>query len=117
MATILTQEQLEKRKAEARKEEIRQNVKSHCTKIRDGIRENGTTSGERAIWELGDYEIRLRSSLCEYAAICRITNNKSSGWCLTSDGVSVFSGIQSIMLIVSTTILPSSIPVQYDRVI
>ncbi len=52
MATILTQEQLEKRKAEARKEEIRQNVKSHCTKIRDGIRENGTTSGERAIWEL-----------------------------------------------------------------
>ena len=52
MATILTQEQLEKRKAEVRKEEIRQNVKSHCTKIRDGIRENGTTSGERAIWEL-----------------------------------------------------------------
>ena len=50
--TILTQEQLESRKAEARKEEIRQNVKSHCTKIRDGIRENGTTSGERAIWEL-----------------------------------------------------------------
>ena len=37
MATILTQEQLEKRKAEARKEEIRQNVKSHCTKIRDGL--------------------------------------------------------------------------------
>lgn len=50
--TILTQEQLESRKAEARKEEIRQNVKSHCTKIRDGIRNNGTTSGERAIWEL-----------------------------------------------------------------
>ena len=49
---ILTQEQLEIRKAEARKEEIRQNVKSHCTKIRDGIRDNGTTSGERAIWEL-----------------------------------------------------------------
>ena len=52
MAAILTQEQLEIRKAEARKEEIRQNVKSHCTKIRDGIRENGNTSGERAIWEL-----------------------------------------------------------------
>lgn len=52
MVSILTQEQLAKRKAEARKEEIRQNVKSHCTKIRDGIRDNGTTSGERAIWEL-----------------------------------------------------------------
>lgn len=52
MTAILTQEQLERRKAEARKEEIRQNVKSHCTKIRDGIRNNGTTSGERAIWEL-----------------------------------------------------------------
>lgn len=52
MAAILTQEQLEIRKKEARKEEIRQNVKSHCTKIRDGIRDNGTTSGERAIWEL-----------------------------------------------------------------
>lgn len=52
MTTILTQEQLKERKKEARKEEIRQNVKSHCTKIRDGIRENGTTSGERAIWEL-----------------------------------------------------------------
>ena len=52
MATILTKEQLDNRKAEARKEEIRQNVKSHCTKIRDGIRDNGTTSGERAIWEL-----------------------------------------------------------------
>lgn len=52
MTLILTPEQLEQRKAEARKEEIRQNVKSHCTKIRDGIRNNGTTSGERAIWEL-----------------------------------------------------------------
>ena len=52
MASILTQEQLNARKAAARKEEIRQNVKSHCTKIRDGIRENGSTSGERAIWEL-----------------------------------------------------------------
>lgn len=52
MAAILTKEQLEQRKVEARKEEIRQNVKSHCTKIRDGIRNNGTTSGERAIWEL-----------------------------------------------------------------
>lgn len=52
MGTILTQAQLENRKAEARKDEIRQNVKSHCTKIREGIRVNGTTSGERAIWEL-----------------------------------------------------------------
>ena len=52
MGIILTQAQLENRKAEARKDEIRQNVKSHCTKIREGIRVNGTTSGERAIWEL-----------------------------------------------------------------
>jgi hypothetical protein len=49
---ILTEEQLKERKDKARKEEIRQNVKSHCTKIRDGIRANGSTSGERAIWEL-----------------------------------------------------------------
>ena len=49
---ILTEEQLKARKEEARKEEIRQNVKNHCTKIRDGICNNGTTSGERAIWEL-----------------------------------------------------------------
>lgn len=49
---ILTGEQLKERKDKARKEEIRQNVKSHCTKIRDGIRANGSTSGERAIWEL-----------------------------------------------------------------
>ena len=52
MTDILTKELLNKRKDEARKEEIRQNMKSHCTKIRDGIRENGATSGERAIWEL-----------------------------------------------------------------
>lgn len=52
MIEILTKEELNKKKNEARKEEIRQNMKSHCTKIRDGIRENGTTSGERAIWEL-----------------------------------------------------------------
>lgn len=49
---ILTENQLKERKDKARKEEIRQNVKSHCTKIRDGIRANGSTSGERAIWEL-----------------------------------------------------------------
>ena len=30
---ILTEEQLKERKDKARKEEIRQNVKSHCTKI------------------------------------------------------------------------------------
>lgn len=50
--SILTQEQLDEKKKEARKREIRQNVKSHCTKIKDGIRKNGSTSGNRAIWEL-----------------------------------------------------------------
>ena len=49
---ILTEQQLKERKEKARKEEIRQNVKSHCTQIRDGIQNNGSTSGERAIWEL-----------------------------------------------------------------
>lgn len=49
---ILTTEQLESQKKDAREREIRQNVKSHCTKIRDGIRKNGSTSGNRAIWEL-----------------------------------------------------------------
>ena len=49
---ILTPEQLEQKKDENRKSEIRQNVKSHCTKIRDGINKNGSTSGNRAIWEL-----------------------------------------------------------------
>lgn len=50
--TILTNEELNLRKKEARKHEIRQNVKSHCTKIRDGIRKNSSTSANRAIWEL-----------------------------------------------------------------
>ncbi len=50
--SILTPEELAHRKDEARKREIRQNVKSHCTKIKEGIRKNGTTSGNRAIWEL-----------------------------------------------------------------
>lgn len=49
---ILTNDELERQKREARKRDIRQNVKSHCTKIRDGIRKNGSTSGNRAIWEL-----------------------------------------------------------------
>lgn len=49
---ILSEEELLLRKEDARKREIRQNVKSHCTKIRDGIRKNGSTSGNRAIWEL-----------------------------------------------------------------
>ena len=49
---ILTPEQLEQNKQDACKSEMRQNVKSHCTKIRDGIRKNGTTSAHRAIWEL-----------------------------------------------------------------
>jgi hypothetical protein len=51
-SNILTSEQLKQNKEEARKSEMRQNVKSHCTKIRDGIRKNGTTSAHRAIWEL-----------------------------------------------------------------
>lgn len=49
---ILSEEELVLRKRDAREREIRQNVKSHCTKIRDGIRKNGSTSGNRAIWEL-----------------------------------------------------------------
>lgn len=49
---ILSEEELNLRKEEAHEREIRQNVKSHCTKIRDGIRKNGSTSGNRAIWEL-----------------------------------------------------------------
>lgn len=50
--TILPEKELTLIKQEARRREIRQNVKSHCTKIRDGIRKNGSTSGNRAIWEL-----------------------------------------------------------------
>lgn len=50
--SILTSEQLKSRKDDARERELRQDVKSHCTKIRDGIRKNGSTSGNRAIWEL-----------------------------------------------------------------
>lgn len=65
---ILTQEQLKARKEEAEREEIRQNVKSHCTKIRDGIRDNGTSSGERAIWELFQNARDLSDS-----AVIRIT--------------------------------------------
>ena len=52
MHSILTQEQLNKQKAEARDAEVRQNLKSHCTKIRDGIKKNDSTSSIRAIWEL-----------------------------------------------------------------
>lgn len=52
MDNILTDAQLDSRKKAAHDSEIRQNVKSHCTKIRDGIRKNGSTSGNRAIWEL-----------------------------------------------------------------
>ena len=50
--SILTADELKSCKEEARDRDIRQNVKSHCTKIRDGIRNNGSTSGNRAIWEL-----------------------------------------------------------------
>ena len=49
---ILSAKQLEKQIDEARKQSIRQDVKSHCTKIRDGIKKNGANSAVRAIWEL-----------------------------------------------------------------
>lgn len=49
---LLTQQEREEKKRQARESEIRQNIKSHCTRIRDGIRKNGSTSGNRAIWEL-----------------------------------------------------------------
>lgn len=62
--SILTQKQLDKQKAEARETEIRQNVKSHCTKIRDGIKKNGSTSGKRAIWELFQNASDLATNGC-----------------------------------------------------
>lgn len=68
---LLTKEQLKERKNETRKEEIRQNVKSHCTKIRDGIRQNDTTSGERAIWEL--FQNARDLSYSAYPAEIKIT--------------------------------------------
>lgn len=49
---LLTQQERDEKKRHARESEIRQNIKSHCTRIRDGIRKNGSTSGNRAIWEL-----------------------------------------------------------------
>lgn len=49
---ILSDDQRKKLEDEARLRDIRQNVKSHCTKIRDGIRKNGSTSAVRGIWEL-----------------------------------------------------------------
>ena len=49
---LLTYQEIEEKKKLARESEIRQNIKSHCTRIRDGIRKNGSTSGNRAIWEL-----------------------------------------------------------------
>ena len=71
--SILTKEQLDDRKSEARKREIRQNVKSHCTKIRDGILKNGSTSGNRAIWELFQNAGDLAKDGC---AKIRITLNE-----------------------------------------
>lgn len=50
--SILTQKQLNERKEIAHDSEIRQNVKSHCSRISEGIKKNGSTSGNRAIWEL-----------------------------------------------------------------
>lgn len=52
ISMLLTQQEREEKKKQARESEIRQNIKSHCTRIRDGIRKNGSTSGNRAIWEL-----------------------------------------------------------------
>lgn len=49
---ILSSEQLQISKDLAKDNEIRQNVKSHCTKIKQGILNNGNVSGNRAIWEL-----------------------------------------------------------------
>lgn len=49
---ILSSEQLQRSKETAKDNEIRQNVKSHCTKIKQGILNNGNISGNRAIWEL-----------------------------------------------------------------
>lgn len=73
--SILTSEELKLKKEEARDREIRQNVKSHCTKIRDGIRKNGSTSGNRAIWELfqnaGDLAVNGNATI-------RITLNDSA---------------------------------------
>lgn len=73
--SILTSQELKLRKDDARKRELRQNVKRHCAKIRDGIRKNGSTSGNRAIWELfqnaGDlskdgYSAEIRITLIIY---------------------------------------------------
>ena len=71
--SILTSEELKLRKDDARKRELRQNVKSHCTKIRDGIRKNGSTSGNRAIWELFQNAGDLSKDGC--SAEIRITLN------------------------------------------
>lgn len=51
ISMLLTQQEREEKKKLARESEP-QNIKSHCTRIRDGIRKNGSTSGNRAIWEL-----------------------------------------------------------------
>lgn len=49
---LITKEELNQVKIDADKTSIRQDVKAHCAKIRDGINKNGSTSGNRAIWEL-----------------------------------------------------------------
>ena len=49
---LISKERLKRIKEEAYDKEIRQNIKSHCTKIHDGIQKNGSTSALRAIWEL-----------------------------------------------------------------
>lgn len=49
MSTLLTQQEREEKKRLARESEIRQNIKSHCTRIRDGIRKNGSTMGRKTM--------------------------------------------------------------------
>ncbi len=65
--SILSNEALELQKKEARDSSLRQDLKSHCTKIRDGINKNGSTSGNRAIWELfqnaGDLALKATTEI------------------------------------------------------
>ena len=70
--TILTDEQLKQSKQLAKDNEIRQNVKSHCTKIKQGILNNGNISGNRAIWEL----FQNAGDLSKCAEIEMSLNNK-----------------------------------------
>lgn len=48
----LTQQERDNAFNDAEKASQRQDLKSHCTKIRDGIEKLDKNSGDRAIWEL-----------------------------------------------------------------